>query len=156
MGVIHHLSDVGTTLLSLSVLFFCVFCAHPIFHYLLTLFISPCPSRYRRNTDPGSKNRLFSPLPTTVGAFIFIARTSSSFFFPSRRLASNRSQAACKNPHRGVGPFVIRSANFRTTSYVIQVSFGELPHVRGISTPCIYTRGCCPANTGGGRCSSRR
>ena len=31
----------------------------------------------RRNTDPGSQSRLFSPLPTTVGAFIFIARTSA-------------------------------------------------------------------------------
>ena len=41
----------------------------------------------RRNSDPGSLRRLFSPLPTTVGDFVFTAK-KSSYFFP-RWLASS-------------------------------------------------------------------
>ena len=33
---------------------------------------------HRRNTDPGSQSRLFSPLPTTVRAFTFIAKLTFS------------------------------------------------------------------------------
>ena len=39
----------------------------------------------RRNSDPGSLIRLFSPLPTTVHAFVFIATRLGPFLFSSAR-----------------------------------------------------------------------
>ena len=52
------------------------------FYYLRILFFSssPCVSySSRRNSDPGSLNRLFSLLPTMVRAFVFIARRLQPF-----------------------------------------------------------------------------
>ena len=46
--------------------------AHPV-RYLRTFHISSF-SVPRRNSDPGLQSRRFSPLPTTVRAFLFIAR----------------------------------------------------------------------------------
>ena len=43
-------------------------------------------SLHSRNSDPGSQSRLFSPLPTTVRAFIFIARRVQHFLPSSTRV----------------------------------------------------------------------
>ena len=50
-------------------LFFLFLFSSRLFFFAL-LSLSP----HSRNSDPGPQSRLFSPLPTTVRAFIFIAR----------------------------------------------------------------------------------
>ena len=54
-----------------------------LFHYLGTFFFSF--SLYTRNSDPGVTKQalLFSPRPTTVSSFIFIARRQVQLFLPS-------------------------------------------------------------------------
>ena len=49
------------------------FLCFPIPSIILARFLSPARSP-DVNSDPGSLSRLFSPLPTTVRAFMFIAR----------------------------------------------------------------------------------
>ena len=65
-------------------MYFCIFlffCSIPfIIFALLSL------SLHSRNSDPGSQSRLFSPLPTTVLAFIFIARRVQHFLPSSTRV----------------------------------------------------------------------
>ena len=56
------------------------------------LLSSPFYFSPSRNSDPGSRSRLLSPLPTTVRAFAFLSREDLHFFF-ARRLASKRSHA---------------------------------------------------------------
>ena len=61
--------------------FFFIFISIPfIIFALLSL------SLHSRNSDPGSQSRLFSPLPTTVRAFIFIARRVQHFLPSSTRV----------------------------------------------------------------------
>ena len=60
------------------------------FIFLLTLLISShftfSLSLPRRKSDSGSLSRLFPPLPTTVHAFVFIARIIQHFLPPSTRI----------------------------------------------------------------------
>ena len=56
----------------------------PFIIFVFALQFSLPPSR---NSDPGSHSRLFSPFPTTVCAFFFIARRLQPLF--PHRLVSN-------------------------------------------------------------------
>ena len=58
------------------ILYIYIYIAHPI--YCLRTFFLFFFSLPRHNSDPGSVSRLFPPLPTTVRAFVFVARTLSS------------------------------------------------------------------------------
>ena len=62
--------------------FFSFFCS---FHLLCSHFL-PLFSLLGHNSDPGPLSRLFSPLPTTVRAFVFIARSLQSFLPSSTRI----------------------------------------------------------------------
>ena len=53
---------------------------------LLSWHVSFSFSLSRYNSNPGSLKRLFSPLPTTVRAFVFIARLLQPFFPSSTRI----------------------------------------------------------------------
>ena len=62
-----------------------------IFHFPSHLLSSPffsCYLLFGRNSDPGSRSRLFPPLLTTRTSFAFFAREGLSTFF-SRRLEKN-------------------------------------------------------------------
>ena len=62
----------------------CVFFfAHLLFYLRTFPFSFSLPSR---SSDPGSLSRLFSPLPTTVHAFFFIARLFQLFLSSSTRI----------------------------------------------------------------------
>ena len=57
-----------------------------IFSIPFIIFALLSLSLHSRNSDPGSQSRLFSPLPTTVRAFIFIARRVQHFLPSSTRV----------------------------------------------------------------------
>ena len=67
-----------------------VFFPHPIYYPRTTLALPPSS-----NSDPGSHSGPSSPIPTTLRAFIFIARRIQHFF--PRRLASNRHTSLTPN-----------------------------------------------------------
>ena len=70
----------------LSPSYFCLVCLFLFFSIPFIIFALLSLSLHSRNSDPGSQSRLFSPLPTTVRAFIFIARRVQHFLPSSTRV----------------------------------------------------------------------
>ena len=66
--------------------------SHPIYYPRTTLALPPSSSSITQIR--GQLSRLFSPLPTTVRAFIFIARIMHHFLPSSARVESYRPTAA--------------------------------------------------------------
>ena len=86
-GMLCTISD-GPKKKSSTAHFFCLIVfAHPFYNFR-TFPFSFVP---RRNSDLGSLSRLFSPLPTTVRAYIFIAGTVWLFLPSSTRIKLSRT-----------------------------------------------------------------
>ena len=88
-GIRYLVYTITTELLSYR--FFSRFSSHVLFFFCLfsipfIIFALLSLSLHSRNSDPGSQSRLFSPLPTTVRAFIFIARRVQHFLPSSTRV----------------------------------------------------------------------
>ena len=64
---------------------FAFFVARPIYYLLKLLFLN-LPHYNRLDSDPGPLSGLFSFLPTTSRAFVFIARTPQRFLPSSTRV----------------------------------------------------------------------